>query len=308
MTYTNLKDFNPIIIIPCGGAGKRFKDAGFTEPKYLISVAGVTMLDRVQMNLGSYIFGKDNFHYVVVDDKVNKPCIMNTVGNPATTVFLPHMTRGAAETVSYAVGALIGADKKNAMRPLVIANCDQIEEWNMYAFYEQVINGDDGVVVVTEDHIEPILEDVIPDAVALKTAFKERGDQWLPAQKKLLGYSHTLNNWQNYSYVHVDHLGYVDDCIEKPKKELSVTYHPTTGIYAWKYAGMFLECSAAIIDRNARSGNGEFYVCPVYNEAIKYGAKISTFKVFKHHSLGTPEELDSYVEYIKNQKDQNESI
>ena len=49
-----------------------------------------------------------------------------------------------------------------------------------------------------------------------------------------------------------------------------------------------------MIEDNSRT-NGEFYVAPVYNWAIKDGKKIGVFMVDKLHSLGTPEDLKEYL-------------
>ena len=45
--------------------------------------------------------------------------------------------------------------------------------------------------------------------------------------------------------------------------------------------------------------NNEFYVCPVYNNAIKAGLKVKTFSVPKMWGLGTPEDLKYYLENYK---------
>ena len=41
--------------------------------------------------------------------------------------------------------------------------------------------------------------------------------------------------------------------------------------------------------------NEEFYVCPVYNEAIEDGKKIRTFHIEKMWGLGTPEDLEEFL-------------
>ena len=53
-----------------------------------------------------------------------------------------------------------------------------------------------------------------------------------------------------------------------------------------------------MIDKNIRVNN-EFYVCPVYNQAIKDGKKIRTYNVPKMWGLGTPEDLKYYIENHK---------
>jgi hypothetical protein len=53
-----------------------------------------------------------------------------------------------------------------------------------------------------------------------------------------------------------------------------------------------------MIEKNIRV-NGEFYTCPVYNEAILDGKKIKTFNVKKMWCLGTPEDLKEYLRECK---------
>ncbi len=49
-----------------------------------------------------------------------------------------------------------------------------------------------------------------------------------------------------------------------------------------------------MISKNIRV-NGEFYVCPVFNQAIEDGKEIRTFNASKMWGLGTPEDLDFYL-------------
>jgi hypothetical protein len=49
-----------------------------------------------------------------------------------------------------------------------------------------------------------------------------------------------------------------------------------------------------MIEKNLRVNN-EFYVCPVFNEAISDGKEIRTFEISKMWGLGTPEDLSTYL-------------
>ena len=51
--------------------------------------------------------------------------------------------------------------------------------------------------------------------------------------------------------------------------------------------------------KNNKRVNNEFYVCPVYNEAINDGKKIAISHVDKMYGLGTPEDLKNYLEITK---------
>ena len=43
--------------------------------------------------------------------------------------------------------------------------------------------------------------------------------------------------------------------------------------------------------------NKEFYVCPVFNEAIEDGQKVKIFDVEKMWGLGSPEDLDNFLSF-----------
>ena len=52
-----------------------------------------------------------------------------------------------------------------------------------------------------------------------------------------------------------------------------------------------------MIDQNIRVNN-EFYVCPVYNEALKDKKKIKAVDVDEMIGLGTPEDLNVFIKKI----------
>ena len=47
--------------------------------------------------------------------------------------------------------------------------------------------------------------------------------------------------------------------------------------------------------------NNEFYTCPTYNYAIKDGSKIGIYNIEyeQMHGVGTPEDLNLYLSFIK---------
>ena len=54
-----------------------------------------------------------------------------------------------------------------------------------------------------------------------------------------------------------------------------------------------------MIDKNIRVNN-EFYVCPVFNEAIQDKKKIIIDPVDDMHGLGTPDDLNNFLNTKKN--------
>ena len=51
-----------------------------------------------------------------------------------------------------------------------------------------------------------------------------------------------------------------------------------------------------MIEKNIRVNN-EFYICPVFNEAILDKKKIRLKQIKKMWGLGTPEDLDHYMKH-----------
>ena len=97
-----------------------------------------------------------------------------------------------------------------------------------------------------------------------------------------------------WSYAKVDENGFVIEVAEKnPISDIA-----TVGIYYWKHGKKFVEYAESMISKDIRVNN-EFYVCPVFNEALLDGAKIKTFDIPKMWGIGTPEDLDYF---LKNHK------
>lgn len=92
-----------------------------------------------------------------------------------------------------------------------------------------------------------------------------------------------------WSYVKVNNEGLVTEVAEKnPISNLA-----TVGFYYWKKGSDFVMSAEKMIKKNKRVNN-EFYVCPVYNEAISDGLKIRTFPAKKMWGIGTPEDLNFF--------------
>ena len=59
----------------------------------------------------------------------------------------------------------------------------------------------------------------------------------------------------------------------------------------------YVKYANQMIDQNIRVNN-EFYVCPVYNEALKDKKKIKAIDVDEMIGLGTPEDLNVFIKKI----------
>jgi HAD superfamily hydrolase (TIGR01509 family) len=97
-----------------------------------------------------------------------------------------------------------------------------------------------------------------------------------------------------WSFAKVDVKGFVTEVAEKNP----ISDNATVGYYYWKYGRDFVAYAERMIERNIRVNN-EFYVCPVFNQAIEDCKRIRIFESKKMWGLGTPEDLNFYLENHK---------
>jgi HAD superfamily hydrolase (TIGR01509 family) len=97
-----------------------------------------------------------------------------------------------------------------------------------------------------------------------------------------------------WSFAKIDEKGLVTEVAEKNP----ISNIATVGYYYWKHGSDFVKYAEQMIDKNIRVNN-EFYVCPVFNEAVGDAKEIRTFNVEGMWGLGTPEDLKYYLENKK---------
>jgi HAD superfamily hydrolase (TIGR01509 family) len=97
-----------------------------------------------------------------------------------------------------------------------------------------------------------------------------------------------------WSFAKIDENGLVTEVAEKnPISDIA-----TVGYYYWKHGSDFVKYAEQMIEKNIRVNN-EFYVCPVFNQAVEDCKQIRTFDVEGMWGLGTPEDLNYYLENHK---------
>lgn len=229
------------ILIPMAGAGSRFKRVGYEKQKPLIDVGGKPMIQRVVENLdldGQYIYlvratGKEFLELSDILENITPDCSIIT---------LDILTEGAACTCLEATEII------NNNQPLVIANCDQIMDWNPIDFIAETNKDNDGVII-----------------------------------------TFSSNSAKN-SFMKLDDDGYAEKFAEK----IVISDLATTGVYHWSRGYDFVWSAHEMMRKNIRV-NGEFYVCPTYNELVKIGRKFVNFHIKNHWPIGTPEDLEIYL-------------
>lgn len=234
------------VLIPMAGAGSRFEKAGYTFPKPLIDVNGEPMIKVVSENLNL----DANFIYIVQKshrEKYNLDTLLNLISPNCSIVEVDGLTEGAACTT------LLAKEFINNDQPLIMANSDQIIEWdsNEFMYKMNETNADGGIVTFSSTH-------------------------------------------PKWSFAKINEQGYITEVAEKnPISDIA-----TVGVYFWKHGSDYMKYAEQMIKKDIRTNN-EFYVCPVFNEAILDGKKIRTFNVEKMWGIGVPEDLNYFLEHYK---------
>ena len=99
-----------------------------------------------------------------------------------------------------------------------------------------------------------------------------------------------------WSYAKLGEDGYVSEVAEKKP----ISEHATVGIYWWAKGSDYVKYAEQMIEKDIRVNN-EYYVCPVFNEAIGDGKKIRIKEIEKEGmwGIGTPEDLNYFLEHYK---------
>lgn len=97
-----------------------------------------------------------------------------------------------------------------------------------------------------------------------------------------------------WSFAKIGEDGFVSEVAEKNP----ISDNATVGIYFWKNGSDYVKYAEQMIAKNIRVYN-EFYVCPVFNEAILDGKKIRIKEIEQMWGLGTPEDLKYYLDNKK---------
>lgn len=128
----------PNILIPMAGSGSRFFNAGYKDPKPLIDVNGKPMIQRVVENIqipGNYIFIVQAEHY----ERYRLKVLLTRLVPGCKIIQVHGVTDGAART------ALLAKQDIDNQRPLIIANSDQLLNWDSSEFLSQLLEvGADG--------------------------------------------------------------------------------------------------------------------------------------------------------------------
>lgn len=140
-----------------------------------------------------------------------------------------------------------------------------------------------------------LAKDLINDSTPLIIANSDQVVLWSSLDfQAFLGHSDGIlavfkANDPKWSYVKVENA-LVTEVAEK--KVISNTAN--VGIYGWQKGSDYVKYAEQMIAKDIKTNN-EFYVAPVYNEAIADGKRIIPFFVTEMHGIGTPEDMNDFI-------------
>jgi len=107
-------------------------------------------------------------------------------------------------------------------------------------------------------------------------------------------FEQTDPNDKKWSYAAIGPSGFVERVAEKEV----ISTHANTGVYFWSKGSDFVKYAQQMMAKDIRT-NGEFYIAPVYNEAISDGKRIKIQNCKKMWGLGVPADLLKFLkDYI----------
>ena len=83
-------------------------------------------------------------------------------------------------------------------------------------------------------------------------------------------------------------------CVTEVAEKKPISDIATVGFYYWAQGKDFVHYANQMI-KNETKVNGEYYICPVFNEAIADNKMIVPSKASAMHGLGTPEDLEAWL-------------
>jgi NDP-sugar pyrophosphorylase family protein len=99
-----------------------------------------------------------------------------------------------------------------------------------------------------------------------------------------------ISTHPRWSFVKIGEDNLVTEVAEKKP----ISNIATAGIYYFKKGRYFVEGVEEMIRKNIHINN-EFYIVPSFNEIIKQHSKIYSYPVAEMKGLGTPEELNQFI-------------
>jgi NDP-sugar pyrophosphorylase family protein len=281
------------VIIPMSGIGKRFIDAGYTEPKPLIKVDDKYIIEHV-VNL----FPKEqHFHFICNDKHMRETDIISVLldksvssipnGRNISIYDVPVKNRqgpvhaiqqlyaNANQTLQNTFTNNISNRVNLDTQEIIVSYCDYGTKWNFEAFLEDCRNKN------------------VDGAIACYKGFH-------PHMLGTDNYAFVKTKMENYTPNGT--LSGIDTRImeeireKQPFTNNKMLEWASNGTYYFKTGAIMKKYFNELIESNFRINN-EFYVSMVYNLMVRDGLTVSVFEIDNMLQWGTPYDLAIYTKW-----------
>jgi len=187
------------ILVLMAGIGSRFKVAGYTDPKPLIDVGGVPMIERVIQNL-TPVYRDHQFIFVTLTAMSNERLMSILRHYKGTIIELPYLTEGAVVT------ALKAENLINTNEPLLLSSCDQLVDIPIDDFIDACWRHDGGLLThpQTDGHFSfsKVVDGFVTEVAERKPIsihanigpfFFKRGTDFVRAAKQMMAEDFRVN-------------------------------------------------------------------------------------------------------------------
>lgn len=101
-------------------------------------------------------------------------------------------------------------------------------------------------------------------------------------------------NNPKWSFAKTDEQGYLVETAEK----VQISRYANIGAYYFSKGRDFVWAAEEMIEENDRTNN-EFYIAPIYNYLVRRGKLIRLCRPRFVHGLGTPKDVDKFIDFLK---------
>jgi NDP-sugar pyrophosphorylase family protein len=245
------------LILPMAGAGSRFSNKNYKNPKPLIDVNGLPMIIQAVNCLPE----TSQKIFICLDEHLKKypiETIIHSNYKNSQVHGIDKLTEGQGCTCEIGINNA----NINMNNPILISACDNGVYYDVKKYQE----------LVDDENIDIIV-------------WSFRND---PTSK---------NNPNMYAWLEVDDNNYVINvsCKKFDKNKHNIeNSHVIIGTMFFRKAKYFIDGLHENYKEKIRS-NGEFYVDDVINQNIKHGLKVKVFEVNNYICWGTPDDYETYL-------------
>ncbi len=244
------------IVLPLAGVGKRFRDAGYAQPKPLIPVSGKPMVVQAILALPP----ADRHAFVL---RADMPGASTTAAEltrlypQAVVEMVPQATSGQACTALLGLDALERGLGDSATGPVTFGACDHGVLYDHRSWWH----------LVEDDEVDVIVWGV-------------------------RGHANALRHPEMFGWIEADQGRITGISVKKPLSS-PATDPIVIGTFTFGQADDFRRCVKRLLKHDDRVG-GEFYIDSCVNHALALGLRCRLFEVDDYLSWGTPDDLKTF--------------